>query len=97
MKYLMLLIACAGALAVAAKPGPERFERYISEVFTQARNENARRENYVDALLTAGVGALREGRFEDFIFASRYHVSLFGKPITTCYGYFGQISCGHEK
>lgn len=92
MRILLLLIAVA-ALAFASKPGPERFERHLSEAYAQARNENAKQEKYIETLLAIGVGALREGKYDDYIFASRFRVELLGKPLAVCYGYFGQISC----
>lgn len=97
MKFLLLLTVAVAVLAAIAKPGPERFERHLNEKFTQARNENAKQEKYVDALLAVGVGALREGKYDDFLVASRFRVELLGKPLATCYGYFGQISCQSDN
>ena len=39
----------------------------------------------------------REGKYDDYLVASRFRVELLGKPLATCYGYFGQISCHSDN
>lgn len=95
MNSALILAVAAVLIAVFTKPDAGRFESYINESLDKAKIEKAQKEQFIDALVLAGVGALKNGEYHDYVVASKFRLMFLGKPVTTCYGFFGQVSCGH--